>query len=713
MPRVGWTDGGGQIIAGENSTFSPRTERPGDDNRYYISNTSPNPNGILGWNTVKSRGNSIAGVKNYTNVLPNCVSYALGRFNEIVGANSIKYRIKGNAKDFITWDNKVNGVSGLLISNQPTLGGIMVWSNSGAGHVAIVEAINEDGTEITISESNYYAYPGTSTPAVGSKYYFQTRTVRKINNKWNNEDYTEGLTFKGCIVNPAVTSGAVVLPPLTDYAGMTVPDTGGPFYSDSAYSEFAWPDFSTNQDKETYTTRYQEVSTTVRRDTLKHTDENLEESHSTNLLTYPTNVEAPFITLKIGDYTFGSYMREGDLHSAESKAIVTYPNFLTGIQITKVNGTVNQYTINMIYQIQAGEDPNFLDKVFSSVGYGTVYISYGDWNSPSFIYKEEEAIITKLSSRIDFTGSKIEYTLECTSNSLTLLGGSYNFSARHAKPSDVIFEMLSSNSYGLKDVFYGMTNETQIRTKGLIATDDQAVDLEAKVAMDPLSYLNYLVTCMTAIEDNTDSPIKTSTYFLTIYDDVYGEMDLNGPYFTVKKVKADGKTLSIANTYEVDIGFPGDTMVMNFTISDDNSWALLYDYSEKVSPANYVYHLNDEGEFITEFSPALTTSTNRFRTTQVQKDWWTNMTQFPISAELEIKGLMRPAMLMTYVRVNAFFFGKRHSSSGLYIITKQQDTVDGNGYRTKLSLTRVAGDQDWFETNTETVTATIAYREYK
>ena len=61
-----------------------------------------------------------------------------------------------------------------------------------------------------------------------------------------------------------------------------------------------------------------------------------------------------------------------------------------------------------------------------------------------------------------------------------------------------------------------------------------------------------------------------------------------------------------------------------------------------------------------------------------------------------IKGLIRPVMLMTYLRVNAMFYGQKHISSGLYIITKQEDTVDKAGYRTTLSLMRVAGDNDVF-----------------
>jgi hypothetical protein len=49
---------------------------------------------------------------------------------------------------------------------------------------------------------------------------------------------------------------------------------------------------------------------------------------------------------------------------------------------------------------------------------------------------------------------------------------------------------------------------------------------------------------------------------------------------------------------------------------------------------------------------------------------------------------------MTYLRLNVIFpGGHRHISSGLYLITKQIDTIDSAGYRTQLSLTKISGDE--------------------
>jgi len=62
--------------------------------------------------------------------------------------------------------------------------------------------------------------------------------------------------------------------------------------------------------------------------------------------------------------------------------------------------------------------------------------------------------------------------------------------------------------------------------------------------------------------------------------------------------------------------------------------------------------------------------------TEVQKTWWTNMTKFPVKATLKLKGLVKPSMLTTYIRINALFYGQRHISSGLYFITSQTDSVN-------------------------------------
>lgn len=124
------------------------------------------------------------------NVLANCVGYACGRFNEIIG--SMKYpTLNCNAEKFIDRAKSL----GLQTSNVPTLGGIMVWAqgsttnnNDGCGHVAVVERIIDSNTIYT-SESSYG----------GSAFYNATR--RNSNGRWG---LSASFNFIGCIINPAI-----------------------------------------------------------------------------------------------------------------------------------------------------------------------------------------------------------------------------------------------------------------------------------------------------------------------------------------------------------------------------------------------------------------------------------------------------------------------------------------------------------------------------
>ena len=73
--------------------------------------------------------------------------------------------------------------------------------------------------------------------------------------------------------------------------------------------------------------------------------------------------------------------------------------------------------------------------------------------------------------------------------------------------------------------------------------------------------------------------------------------------------------------------------------------------------------------------------------------WWTKITKYPIKGSIVVMGLLRPAMLMSYIRLNVIFpGGRKHIASGLYLITKQQDRIDANGYRTTLGITKISGD---------------------
>ena len=404
-----------------------------------------------------------------------------------------------------------------------------------------------------------------------------------------------------------------------------------------------------------------------------------------NLVSIPTLVQSPFIIANIGGVTFGTF-------SGNYRTNATYPNYMESMSVTKVNGTVNTYTLNFHYQVATGQDPNLLDKIFSRATKDRrIILQYGDWMAPNYIYKEEQCIITNVTTRLNMSSSSLDYTLQCTSDAIGLNSTQFNFPARNAKPSDVILQLLSNSKYGLKDVFTGMRNKNVVLSKNLIASNDKKVQLVAQNNTTILNYLNYLVGCMVDSKTPAENKLSNSKYFLTINDDYNN--DLGGTYFKVSEVSADAAVYNATDTYELDINYPGDNFVTEFSLNNDQSWAILYEYAGDVKQEEYTYNIRDDGTIETLSSPSLLTSSLTNGKSAYKTQWWSYMTEFPITATLTLKGLTRPSMLMTYVKLNVWFAGgQKHISSGTYIITKQTDSITSGGYTTTLTLLRVGGD---------------------
>lgn len=158
--------------------FTPRLELPSVGNKYY--NRADNG----GWATAIQGYPVEVGL----NVLRNCVGYAAARFNEIGGYGKWKYlNYPPNAEDFWTRADS----EGLKKGKEPKLGAIIVWEGIGkkAGHVAVVEQINSDGSIVT-SESGYNASKA-----------FWTQTRKIGNGNWGQDSTYK---FLGFIYNPAV-----------------------------------------------------------------------------------------------------------------------------------------------------------------------------------------------------------------------------------------------------------------------------------------------------------------------------------------------------------------------------------------------------------------------------------------------------------------------------------------------------------------------------
>lgn len=114
--------------------------------------------------------------------MPNCTAYAWGRFAEILGSKPTLSL--SNAEDWWAYSD------GYERGNKPKLGAVIVWEGLGdeAGHVAIVESINSDGSFLISQSAWNSTYWWTQT--IGSDCYFGA-----------------SYRFLGFIYNPAVTDG--------------------------------------------------------------------------------------------------------------------------------------------------------------------------------------------------------------------------------------------------------------------------------------------------------------------------------------------------------------------------------------------------------------------------------------------------------------------------------------------------------------------------
>lgn len=429
---------------------------------------------------------------------------------------------------------------------------------------------------------------------------------------------------------------------------------------------------------------------------LKNTSRKSGTVATTSLLSYPSLVEAPYVELTLGGQKLGTYQVSGNKY--------TYPNFISSLDIKKTNGTLNTYAIRLINQIQAGADPNFIDKLLSKNGYNKIKLAYGDSTNAS-LFKEDEALITGVKTSFDFIGCKIIYTIYATSNMGDASGLRLTYAQKKGKPSDIIKDMLYKDSTkALLRQFPGMKNRALVESKGLIASDDKEIEIGTLTNIDPISYITTLVSNMTSVTNSKDAKFNNSTYFFTVHDDINNEF--GGSYFKITKVDTNTNYAAVGNIYEVDVGFPQNDFVLDFNVNTDSSWILSYEFGsvkKSVTESDVItdkaYNIDNNGNVTYTLSDEVFNSAKFNKTITSDKNWWTQVTQFPISATLTIKGLMKPMMLMSYIKINSLYYGQRRNTSGLYVVTQQEDKLDSTGYKTILSLLRVAGDNEYLDTN--------------
>ena len=70
--------------------------------------------------------------------------------------------------------------------------------------------------------------------------------------------------------------------------------------------------------------------------------------NTTKLLGSTSRIEIPFISVQIGDYSFGVLNRTDTSDHYEYLKDL-YPNFVHSLIVNKVNGAINTYTLELKY----------------------------------------------------------------------------------------------------------------------------------------------------------------------------------------------------------------------------------------------------------------------------------------------------------------------------------------------------------------------------
>lgn len=405
---------------------------------------------------------------------------------------------------------------------------------------------------------------------------------------------------------------------------------------------------------------------------------------TSELISSESVVQAPFVTVDFNGTKIGGVNNAGD----------SYPNYIESVSSNKINGKINSHLITIKYQVRPNEDANFIDKLISQCGYtNPISILYGDANSPGATYYEQEAVITDVKYSEDIASSTIVYKISTLSKGGLSGGYLNNYPSITTKPSSAIFKLFYESgevSKYLQEAFPGMQDRTLVASKGIIPTNDKEVHLANRLNVDPIQYLSYLVSCM-----NNEASDKSS-YFLSFNDDI--NSGLGGAFIKVTEVVSHNSDEQyrisdmVANSefYEIDIGYTSDNFITNFSINSDSYWPLVYEYNDAIP--SYKYGIDDDGNILVRKSNRLLSDNAYVEDSLINSNWWRDVTEFPISAKLTLKGILKPMMLMSYIKINAQFFGQRDLVSGIYVVTEQNDSISGNGYFTELTLLRVAGD---------------------
>lgn len=383
-------------------------------------------------------------------------------------------------------------------------------------------------------------------------------------------------------------------------------------------------------------------------------------------------VEAPYFEVEMGGMKIGGY------HNNK------IPNYVKSLTVKKINGSINEYSFILIHQIRPGDNPNYIDNILSGTGYNYINIKYGNANTGQ-IFTDYKAMVTNVSQTFDFTNCNIIYNVSATSIAAATSAQKFNFSEFTGKGSDRIRWLLYESMTDILSIFPGMSNKLKVEQQGLIPTNDSVITMGPETDITSVEYLRKLVGRMTSAVNGTQD-ISDSIYMLNISDDLLN--DTYGATFKITEVKSS--LSSVPFMYEVNVGYPDNNFVLDFSVKDNFAWSIAYESSKKI--IKYDYEIDSLGNLKKQNIPAYYEGE---KDKLGYRNLWTSLTRFPINATLTVRGLLEDSLLMQYIKINCIMYGAKRITSGVYIVTEQEDSIGNGIYATKLSLMRVSGDNEY------------------
>lgn len=159
---------------------------PADINSNYYIQTA-----YGGWSPC-IQGNNQYGLRPFPgSVLPNCVGYTVGRFNELLNEGACAWLGSVDAKNMLALAIS----QGLPHGDDPVVGGVVCFDSSADGHCYVIEQVIDNDTVIA-SESGWNY---TAAPVV------KTFTRYRSGGAWQ---YQSGYTYQGIIYPPHAIGSA-------------------------------------------------------------------------------------------------------------------------------------------------------------------------------------------------------------------------------------------------------------------------------------------------------------------------------------------------------------------------------------------------------------------------------------------------------------------------------------------------------------------------